>query len=444
MANPTYAARDERRHHQVARIAASLDRQLASGTSLSSLVFVSPKFLQRSERGTFRDFTRYHVGGNVVVRAERSFGRGLAGTLLAGADEALQDGAILFYSLTPQGQRGDTLRSDKKEGANNAGAFLQVELDVANRLAVVAGARYDAIRYDYRDYLDPRLDATRTFSRLTPKLGVRWRPSASRAFYASLRGGVEAPAANEVDPPGTFGQDTVTAINPLLEPIRSTSLELGTKHVVTGGRWLSGVAYDVALYTTAVTNEVVPYRGGRFYFTAGRVRRSGLEVGLSLRGPAGLSLEHALTLSRNRYVKYAVDSVHYGRPGAAADYAGNAAVGVPGAVYAVAVAYTRSSGTPVTARLSVQGTSGYYVDDANAVRVPAYAVVSLTVGLDQPVRIGRELGLRGFVTVANLLDRRYIGSAYLNPDVVGGVPVAFEPGLPRQLIVSLAVRRSAP
>ena len=36
----------------------------------------------------------------------------------------------------------------------------------------------------------------------------------------------------------------------------------------------------------------------------------------------------------------------------------------------------------------------------------------------------------------NLADARYVASAFLNPDVVDGQPVAFEPGLPRHVVVS--------
>ena len=36
------------------------------------------------------------------------------------------------------------------------------------------------------------------------------------------------------------------------------------------------------------------------------------------------------------------------------------------------------------------------------------------------------------VRMENLADHRYVAPAFLNPDVVGGEPVAFEPGLPRQ------------
>jgi outer membrane receptor protein involved in Fe transport len=49
--------------------------------------------------------------------------------------------------------------------------------------------------------------------------------------------------------------------------------------------------------------------------------------------------------------------------------------------------------------------------------------------------------VRGFLAVDNLFDRRYIGSAFLNPDVVGGQPVAFEPGQPRTVTIGLTLSR---
>jgi outer membrane receptor protein involved in Fe transport len=87
----------------------------------------------------------------------------------------------------------------------------------------------------------------------------------------------------------------------------------------------------------------------------------------------------------------------------------------------------------------VQGTSSYYADDANQVTVDGYTVTSLSIGLDRPLRLGGGLGLRGHLTVNNLFDRAYVGSAFLNPDVVNSVPVAFEPGLPRNVLVSLSL-----
>lgn len=439
-ANATYAARDERRFNRVGRLAVTLEQRLGEAGSVGGMVFVNPKFLQRSERGTFRDFTRYHVGGNVTARRTLRLGsRGV--TLLAGADEAYQDGAILFYSLTPQGTRGDTLRDDKREGANNAGIFLQSELELGRaRLAV--GARYDAITYYNDDHITPGLNDRRTFARVTPKLGVTWQLGGAHALYANVGGGVEAPAGNETDPAGTFGQDTVTAINPLLDAIRSTTFEVGTRRVLAGaGGLVRALAYDVALYQTDVTNEVVPYRGGRFYFTAGKVRRQGAELGVTAHLAGDLRLQSAVSFSRNRYLAYAVDSVHYGVSGAFADYGGNRVVGVPDAVYALSLDHALPLARGVSARITVQGSSRMYADDANNVAVPGHRVVNATLAVTDPVPLGAGMGLRGFITVNNLLDKRYLASAFLNPDVVNGVPVAFEPGLPRHLVVSLGITR---
>ncbi|MGH7569331.1 MAG: TonB-dependent receptor family protein, partial [Gemmatimonadales bacterium] len=440
-ANATYNQRDERRDNRVGRLGVSLDHELGERQSLSGMLFLNPKSLQRSERGTFRDFTRYHLGGNLVYRLTTPLGHATTGIFVAGLDRAYQDGAILFYSLTAAGTRGDTLRDDKREAAGNLGLFVQEEV-LVGRWGVILGARYDDIAYDYQNHLAPGLDARKSFTGVTPKLGVTYRPTPTHSLYASVGGGVEAPAGNETDPASTFGQDTVTALNPLLDPIRSTTYEVGTRQAVTFDHAgpLRLLSYDAALYQTDVRNEIVPYRGGRFYFTAGRVRRRGAELGLRLEAAGGVSLSSALAYAQHRYLEYVVDSVHYGRPGATADYAGNRVVGVPRFTYSASVGVAPKAWNPVRVQLGVQGMSAYFADDANAVPVPAYGVTTLTVGLAEPVPVGGGgLGVRGFVTVNNLFDRRYIASAFLNPDVVAGEPVAFEPGLARQLLVSLSL-----
>ena len=105
---------------------------------------------------------------------------------------------------------------------------------------------------------------------MTPKIGVSFLATPTHSFYANLGGGVEAPAGNETDPAGTFGQDTVVAINPLLEAIRSTTYELGTKHVIDLGRtYLGSVSYDAALYRTEVRTRSYLI-GWPFYFTPAR------------------------------------------------------------------------------------------------------------------------------------------------------------------------------
>ncbi len=439
-ANSTYLTRLERRRNRQGRLGASLQHQFGSSGTLSSMLYVNPKFLQRSERGTFRDFTRYHVGGNVVYSRSARLGTTTRLRMLTGIDEAYQDGAILFYSLTADGNRGPTLRDNKREGANNLGVFVQAEVDLNEKLGVSFGARRDAIRYYAESFINPKLNDDKVFSRVTPKLGINYRLQQSHSFYLNIGGGVEAPAGNETDPAGTFGQDTVLAINPLLEPIRSTTYEVGTKQLVTfgGESAVSDLSYDVALYRTNVVNEIVPYRGGRFYFTAGKARRKGAEFGVTVHWRSGLSVQGMLGLSDHQYSEYQVDSVHYdpAKQGRFADYSGNQVVGVPGTMYGLTLGLAPKGWGGVRAQVGFQGTGQYFADDANAVRVGGYSLLNAAIGLDHPIAIGGGATLRGSISVQNLGNKRYIGSAFLNPDVVDNVPVAFEPGLPRSVVFS--------
>jgi iron complex outermembrane receptor protein len=307
-------------------------------------------------------------------------------------------------------------------------------------VSLALGARYDAISYYNESHIDPKISGHRTFSRVTPKIGLNVRVSDAHSVYANVGGGVEAPAGNETDPVGTFGDDTVLAINPLLDPIRSTTFELGTKHVTTlGGADGPALSYDAALYHTDVRNEIVPYRGGRFYYTAGRVRRTGAELGVELGLQQGLTLRGAFTYARNTYAAYVVDSVHYGRPGAFADYSGNRVVGLPNVIFDVGTVLRPPAWRWVRLELDARGQGSYFADDANAVTVPSFTIVNATLGLGDGIPLPGRFELRGFVAVNNITDRRYIESSFLNPDIVGGVPMAYEPGLPRHVVVSLSL-----
>lgn len=435
-ANPVYLARRERRDNTLGRLGATVVRTMGEG-ELSVTAFAGPKSLVRSERGTYREFDRVHLGGSAVYRHAVRAGGDRPIVLVGGIDEAWQDGPARFWSLSPTGDQGTELRTDKREGANNLGAFAQAEWAPSARWRVLGGARFDAIHYRYRDALLPALDDDANWTQLTPKLGVSWLPGDRTTLFANVGGGLEAPAFNEVDPAATFGQDTVTGLNPIIEPMRSTTVEAGVRHRQPLGTGVA-LSLDAAAYWTAVRNELVPYRGGRFYLNAGRARRRGIELGATLAGPAGLSLRGQLTLNDHVYTEYLVDSVHYGKPGRIADYSGNDVVGVPGTMGAAELAWAPPAVRHLRLALALQGNSAYYADDANTIPVPGFALLNLSLGTAAPVRIGPVVA-SGFVTVNNLADRTYPASAFLNPDVVAGQPVFLEPGLPRHAIVAVTL-----
>ncbi len=434
-ANATYNTRLERRENRVLRFGTTLDHAVGQSGVVSFMSYVTPKSLVRSERGTYREFDRVHGGGSLNYRQPIG-----DHALIVGADVQHQDGPARFWSLTAAGGKGTTLQQDKSERAQTGGIFLQDEWSANSRVTLNIGARLDGLRYGLTDRITPRLNATRTYSQVSPKLGAVYRLSSSNMLYANFGAGVEAPAGNETDPAGTFGQDTVTGISPLLEPIRSFTYEVGTRRSITTGvnTGVRAVTYEFALYNTEVRDELVPYRGGRFYFNAARTRRQGMEFGGSVDFARGFSLRSTATLSRNTYLAYTVDSVHYGKAGRFADFSGNAAVGIPKAMAMSGLRWD-VTGTPFRLESEMQYTGRYMLDDANRVELPSSMLYNAGVSLRNAARLWGKVGVTGFVRVENLLDRRYMTSGFLNPDVVGGQPVAFEPGFPRSFIVSLGL-----
>jgi iron complex outermembrane recepter protein len=438
-ANAAYLTQRERRHNRTGRLGVNLDHDRNENTGFDVSLFVNPKYLQRSERNTFRDFTRYHFGSSALFHTGHALS-GRKATVTVGADAAYQSGAILFYNLV-NGERGTTVADNKSEGARNVGVFVQDELPLTTRLTATLGARYDEIAYDNRSYVNPALNGSKGFDGLSPKIGVSYLVGKGHAVYANVGGGVEVPAGNETDP--TPLTTIPTALNPLLEPIRSTTYELGTRR---SGTLLSSYvwSYDAALYNTEVKNEIIPYRGGRYYATVGRARRQGAELGLTLESAAGIGTHSAFTFNKHRYLRYVVDSVLLGQPAATAgkaDYSGNKVVGVPDVLVGTELFYQPSPLPWLRLEVGARHNGAYFADDANVVSIPSQTVFDGGISIVGTASSGASVRAR--LAVDNLTDKRYVASAFLNPDRnAAGQAIAFEPGMPRTLVFSLSMTRA--
>lgn len=442
--NPTYVARDERRSNRLGRIGIRLEQGIGEGELMVQL-FAQPKFLQRSERNTFRDFTRYHVGGSATYSLTSALGETARNRLLLGADEQYQDGAILFYryDLTTGG-RGP-LQTNKREGAENTGVFLQDELTIG-AWSIVVGLRHDWLTYYYGDFLNPRLNDRRTFAQLSPKVGITYRLAELASVYVNYGRGVEIPAGNETDPASVFGEDTVRAINPLLDAIRSETYEIGVKHILfVGDGLLRTLSYDVAAYFIRTWNDLIPYRGGRFYLPAGRTERIGIELGFRSDFAEGIAVLGAVTVMRTRLAEYVIDSIYTqasynpALDGKTADLSGNAMPGVPDVFATLRVQYQPRWFDRLRFEIEMRHVGSYYADDRNRYRVPAYTVFDAGVQYRQPLLDGTTLvaEVRGM----NLSDERYVASVWINPDITSAGAAYIEPGLPRNAMVRLGIQQ---
>jgi outer membrane receptor protein involved in Fe transport len=201
---------------------------------------------------------------------------------------------------------------------------------------------------------------------------------------------------------------------------------------------LSALTYDAAFYYIDVRNDIVPYSGGKFYFTAGKARRIGGELGLAIQSPYGITVQCAFTLSDNVYQEYMIDSMYYKNPGKYRDLKNNKIAGIPGMMQKSSLRYSPTFFTNLFAEISIQGLSRYYADDANTLSVPAYNNLNTVIGINSIEIIEDKLSVNGFFGVNNILDKSYAASAFINPDYDQAKlnPIFLEPGLPRNFIGS--------
>ncbi len=437
-ANPTYEQQRARRENRIGNFRLMLSSFLTEAQQIQTTLFVQPKFLVRSERGTYREFSRVHLGGSALYQHRLSFGSKTTTDVTIGSDAALQDGPAIFYRLAADGGRDSVIRQNKREAALNAGTFIRIQLSFSTGWDFWTGLRGEWLSYRLIDALAPSLSDRKTFHALLPSLGLSYRLSHSHYLYAHASSGWEVPAYNEVDPPPT---ETGHGINPTLKPMTSWTLEVGGRHDLTfpPSALLSRLHAEIALYWIDSRNELVPYGSGRFYLNAARSERTGIEFQVNAVSPSGLAIQAMATLSRMHYRSYTVDSSYLGRSGRA-DFSGNAIAGVPPVHAAMELTYT-PRGLPVTAGLEFVYVGPSYADDANTVAVPDYALWHASLRLAEPIRFA-GFAFVPWVELRNLANRRYVGSVYVNPDRdIQGRALFAEPGMPRALSAGLQLRR---
>ena len=308
---------------------------------------------------------------------------------------------------------------EQRERVTGLGAFVHDEIALGARWRLTAGARYDRVAFDVRDALpaDGDQSGERTLHAVSPLAGLVARLAPLAAAYANVSTAFETPTVTELAnrPDGSAG------LNPELEPQRSVTWELGVR-----GTAASRLSYDVALFTTRVRDELVPYEapgggGRRFFRNAGRTTRRGAEVALA--APAGpVELGVAYAWSRFVFDDYVVTS-----GGTSSDLSGNRIPGIP--EHAVQASATWRRG-PIFATAEAAAASAVAARDDGGERINAYEVVHLRVGATS------LLGwLAPTVGVQNVFDRRYASSVVVNAQ--GGR--YYEPAPGRTLFVGLAI-----
>jgi iron complex outermembrane receptor protein len=331
--------------------------------------------------------------------------------------------------------------------------FFSEELTFNEKWSLSFGGRSDNVTYFNETYATSKNALTvkeeKSFKHFTPKLGLLYRLQPTQSIYASMSGGVEVPAGNETDP--AQGQIGTKLFNILLEPIVSTTLEVGTKHILSlDDMFIKSVSYDVTLYSISIKNDIVPYQSGRFYLTAGKSSRKGIEISASSQMQHGLSMSLAVNASNNKYDEYIIDSVFTKRPidvsltGKTLDLSGNKTIGIPGLTMNVGLRYEPSMLQGIYVAGSLNHIGKYFANDINTLEVKAYSLVNATFGYNNPSLFDGKISLKAFVTLNNLFDTKYAASAFMNPEYGRVIAtktqaIYLEPGLPSNFVGSVSL-----
>lgn len=340
-----------------------------------------------------------------------------ANRLLVGVDYAIQnDDRRRFNNLF--GVQG-ALNLDQIERVQNVGPFFRNEWSLTDKLDLVAGGRWDWLRYRVKDTFlaDSDQSGTRTLSQASGTAGLVYRLLDTHQFFTNIASVFEAPTTTELinNPAGIGG------FNDNLEAQTSLSKEIGLRGQP------AGFEYEATFFHIHTRNEITPFEladspGRAFFRNAGKSRRLGVETRLATPLWNGLRSEIAYTYSDFKFERYLIDN---------ADLKGNAFPGLPRHRWEGRVRYTHPTG--VFGQFHVHRVGEFFVNDINTATNHAYTLGQVLLGWER-----KHHWIEGsvFFGINNVFDERYNANTRIN----AAAGRHFEPGPPLNVFGGARVR----
>ena len=318
------------------------------------------------------------------------------------------------------GGRAGALTLDQVESVRTAAVFGQLRLPLTGRMDAMAALRADMFDFAADDQLvaadDPDDSGERFIVGLSPSFGLHF-DLGDHGVFASAAHSFETPTTTELGNRSDGGG----GFNPDLQPQRGWTIEGGIRGVARGHS-----AYDVAVFTTALTDQLVPFEvpsdpGRRFYRNAGRSRIRGFEVSTRSALHPLLTLRLSYGYLDARFTEFSVGDDAFD---------GNR---VPGIAPHRVEASLRADRGAWFGELRVETRGEVPANDANDAAAEGFTLVGMRIGA-AGIRAGR-LTLSPFAAVTNVTNRRHASSVVVN--AFGGR--YFEPGPDRGGHVGLSV-----
>ncbi|MCJ2057688.1 TonB-dependent receptor [Methylobacterium sp. J-048] len=320
------------------------------------------------------------------------------------------------YNLTPFGaSRLGALIGVQDAGQSNLGGRARLELALSDRWTGVLGISAEStaingrnLAYSYTASGTTRTvsNADRTFLNVAPELALVYRPDDAWAFRGRVATGYTTPAASNlfVTPAGLPGNNTQ------LQTQENLGFDLGADWSPTETLRLS-----VTGFYEFFRNELVSQSPGAglqsYTFNAPASEHRGVEVGADWAFAPGWRGVLAYTFDDQIYTRY-TEQLSAGSLTRQFDRAGNQIPGVPAHQLLARIGYDVPAG-PLAGlgafvETVVQG--DFYIDNANLLKAPGYAIVNANVHYATELTSGYAKRLSLYLEVRNLFDTTYAAS----------------------------------
>ncbi|WP_312821371.1 TonB-dependent receptor domain-containing protein, partial [Brevundimonas sp.] len=318
------------------------------------------------------------------------------------------------------GGKAGALTTDNLQGATATDLFVEGRLFVRDDLALVAGGTYGRATRRYTDRMNPANSAKTDFDWFAPRLGLLWQATDGTQVYANVTRSVEPPHY------GALVQAPYPQFVPV-EPQKAWTGEIGTR----GRRstaW-GALAWDVTLYRAQLTGEMLNYTVSQdipaAVFNAGDTIHQGLEASVEWTMPqnllgGSLSVRPVWTWSDFRFAN---DS----------RYGDNRLPIVPEHQLRTEVTWRGPHGLFLRPSVEWRITRPY-VDYANTMKAPDYAVWGISGGVDVAGNVSLYFEAR------NLTDKAYVGEFSAVTDARYATTNVFVPADGRTVFAGLRLR----
>jgi len=300
---------------------------------------------------------------------------GIGQSITAGIDLE-RNGFDYKEYAAPQQIRG-AIRSDYGITRDKMGPYIQDEVSLLDPLKLILGLRYDWIKFDFTNHIDPNVSKKKEMSRLTPKCGIVYTYKEYSNLYANYSQAFRSPTIGQMFAYGAYS-------NPDLNPEEAAHYEIGMRHLFN-----DYFKMNLSFYWMELDNEIWYDPDAKHYKNYGKTSHKGVEAGWEFRFTEALSgfLNYSYTMAKNER----------------GEYKGRYLSHIP--LHKGSLGMRLDTGYGLKANLNLTSVCSSYLDSANTDKLPEYTTLDINLRYEYK-------RLSAYVSIDNLFDERYNSYGY--------------------------------